>query len=380
MRGEIKFILIVVIFMFQLLLVKSAPLTLSCDVTKNCQGTPIFKMSALTNAHAENWSLNNYEYSVCCQVQGITIGNLCDAGTQVIRLSADTNAHAEKAEYIPATYSKNICISAQANALLSCISTTQDCQSIGYDTCLATISGDTNAHVADCVTDPYPIKICCKSECTSLIETNCTNGIDDDCDGLIDCNDSDCAGSIAGTVKNQDNQAISLADVSAKKDVTTVASTTTNLQGRYNIAPINCGTYSLIVSHPNYAPQIKSNVVVNAQRQTTVNFEGISSMVLGTSCEQDCTFAADNIIHASCDTKNGCTFYDSISKSACDNSQPGWIRDYNSSHYVICAPGSPQPKIEIEASVSCSSGTLVKVIRIVLYNGKPTKLVVATCG
>ena len=380
MRGKTKVILIAVIFMLQLLLVKSAPLTLSCSVTNNCQGTPIFKMSAPANAHAENWSLNNYEYSVCCQAQGITIGNSCDTGVQVIRLSADTNAHAEKVEYAPAAYSKNICISAPSNALLSCISTTQDCQSIGYDACLATISGDANAHVADCVTDPYPLKICCKSECTSLTETACTDGLDNDCDGLVDCNDTDCTGSIAGAVKNQDGQAVSSADVSAKKDLTTVASSATNSQGNYDIASINCGTYSLVASHPNYAPQTKSNVVVNAQQQTTVNFEGSSSMVLGSSCEADCTFAADNIVHASCDTRNGCTFYDSISKSACDNSQPGWVRDYNSSHYVICAPGSPQPKIEIEASVSCASGTLVKVTSIVLYNGKPVKLVVAACG
>jgi len=68
------------------------------------------------------------------------------------------------------------------------------------------------------------------------------------------------------------------------------------------------------------------------------------------------------------------------SKAACDNSQPGWVRDYNATYYVTCASGSPQPKIEIEASVSCESGTLIKVIRIVVYNGKPVKLVVAVCG
>ena len=99
-----------------------------------------------------------------------------------------------------------------------------------------------------------------------------------------------------------------------------------------------------------------------------------------TICENDCTFFDDNIVHASCDGLNGCTFYDSISKAACDNSQPGWVRDYNSTHYVTCASGSPQPKIEIEASVGCESGTLVKVTRIVVYNGKPVKLVVAVCG
>lgn len=207
-------------------------------------------------------------------------------------------------------------------------------------------------------------------------ETNCADGLDNDCDGLTDCNDSDCDGSIAGTVKNQDDQPVLSADVSAKKDTTTVKSATTNSQGSYAISTINCGTYNLIASHPDYAPQTKSNVVVNPQQQTIVDF----SLALGTSCEADCTYASDNIIHAACDGKNGCTFYDAISKAACDNSQPGWVRDYNESHYVTCASGSPQPKVEIAASVSCSSGTLVKVTRIVVYNGKPVKLVVAACG
>ncbi len=211
-------------------------------------------------------------------------------------------------------------------------------------------------------------------------ETNCADGLDNDCDGKTDCNDNDCDGSITGTVKNHDNQLISSADVSAKKDLTTIKSSTTNQQGNYLISPINCGAYNLVASHPDYAPQTKTNIVVNPFQQTTANFDGESSLVFGTSCEADCTFASDSIIHASCDNKNGCTFYDSIAKAACDNSQPGWVRDYDASHYVTCASGSPQPKVEIEASVSCSSGTLVKVTRIVVYNGKPVKLVVATCG
>jgi len=192
--------------------------------------------------------------------------------------------------------------------------------------------------------------------------------------------DPDCAGSITGTVKSQDNQPISSADVTAKKDLTKVASATTDFNGAYTISSINCGTYTLIASHPDYASQIQSNIDVAPQQQATGNFSGGSSMVLGTSCRQDCTYAADTIVHASCSGKNGCTFYDAISKSACDNSQPGWIRDYNSSHYVACASGSPQPKIEIQASASCASGTLVKTVRIVVYNGKPVKMVVAVCG
>ena len=206
-------------------------------------------------------------------------------------------------------------------------------------------------------------------------EIECNNGIDDDLDNFIDCEDTDCNGWVNGTVKNQDGQYVSLADINVKKGTTIAGTAITSQQGDYSVG-VKCGTYSAAASHPDYAPQTKTNVIVPGRSNALVDF----SMVLGTSCESDCTFAADNLVHASCDGKNGCTFYDSVSKAACDLSQPGWHRDYNSTHYVVCASGSPQPKIEIKAIVSCSSGTIVKVTRIVVYNGKPVRLVVAMCG
>ena len=101
---------------------------------------------------------------------------------------------------------------------------------------------------------------------------------------------------------------------------------------------------------------------------------------LGTSCESDCTYVYDDIIHAACEGHQNCTFYNAIGKAACDNSKVGWLRDYDATRYVICPSGAPQLKTETQASVTCSSGTLVKVVRIVTYNGKPVKLVVASCG
>ncbi len=98
------------------------------------------------------------------------------------------------------------------------------------------------------------------------------------------------------------------------------------------------------------------------------------------SCESDCTYYYDNIVHAACDGQNSCQFFDSISKSACDFSQPGWIRDYDSSNYVVCAGGAPQLKAVYEASIACDKEDIVKSTRIANYKGKPVKLVVAVCG
>lgn len=383
MRRAINFILIcTLVFVFQLIFVESWPISLSCSVTSSCSATPIFSISSLTNGHAENWSFNFYRLPsfypnvVCCQGTGFTVGNSCNNGVQVIKMSDDTNAHLEISNYTPSTYPKDVCMSpGLANAKILCNYTTQNCNDIEYDTCLATISSDTNAHVADCTTNPYTTKICCKARCKENWETDCTDGIDNDCNGLTDCEDPQCDGSINGTVKNTNEQPIPLTDISAKKNLTNIKSTTTDNQGIYNLS-INCGTYNLLASSQEYVPQIKTGIYVPPRQQITVDF----TLVFGTSCESDCTFTSDNIVHDSCSGKNGCAFCDNRTKAACDNSQPGWIRDYNESYYIICSSGCPQPKIKAQATVSCSGGTVVKANRILVYNGKPVRLVVATCG
>ena len=203
----------------------------------------------------------------------------------------------------------------------------------------------------------------------------CNDGIDNDFDGLIDCADTNCYGSIIGTVRNEGLQPIPSSNIEVKVDLATITSTTTNQAGTYNTGSVRCGSLNIVASHSDYSAQSKT-VNLQPNQQATVDF----NLVSGTSCEQDCTLVNDNTIHASCDDKNGCNFYDDVAESVCDYAQPGWVRDYDENNYIICAPGSPQPKYEIGASVTCSSGTLVKVVRIVLYNGKPVKLVVATCG
>ena len=235
--------------------------------------------------------------------------------------------------------------------------------------------------------DP-PEGMCCAGNVGSPIWTpnaevlgensySCTDGKDNDCDGYTDCDDTDCAGSIGGYVRNQDNNAIFGANFVLKKISSQVnQSTMSDSAGKYNFTVVKCGTWNIDVSHFDYWPISNYNAVLNPAENKRIDF----SMLVGTSCESDCTYVVDDNIHASCDGHAGCTFYDDTAKLACDNAHPGWLRDYNETHYVICPSGTPQPKIEIQSSLTCSSGTLVKVTRIVVYNGKPVRLVVATCG
>ncbi|HLG24756.1 MAG TPA: carboxypeptidase-like regulatory domain-containing protein [Candidatus Nanoarchaeia archaeon] len=208
-------------------------------------------------------------------------------------------------------------------------------------------------------------------------DTACVDGLDNDADGLIDCADPDCGGWISGDVKDRATSIpIQFATVEVKSGGTTMGSDQTDSAGVYNVTGLGCGTYTVVGSHPDYAPEIKQNIGV-LPALGTIAFFRLASQA---SCEADCTTSSDNIVHSVCDGISGCSFCDAQSKAVCDNSQPGWLRDYNSTHYVVCAKGCPQPKVEVKANIACGKDNLVKVTSIAMYNGVPVKLIVATCG
>jgi hypothetical protein len=140
---------------------EAASSTLTCSVKGSCDTlageVPVFRMSGLANGHAQTAAGTTYANVVCCGPTGL--GTSC-SGTfdTVLWLSAADNAHA--AEASQTGYATQVCLSAASG--------TVDCQygsscntGAGY-VCLATISGTTNAHVADCDgTNDYPTKVCC---------------------------------------------------------------------------------------------------------------------------------------------------------------------------------------------------------------------------
>lgn len=135
-----------------------AGLSLYCFVSTVCFTSIIFRMSNLKDAHAEVPSSSNYDYNVCCRADNDVISNSCSSPEAVpLHLSASTDAHVEK--NTQSNYNVNVCLSA-ATGTVSCGYSASDC--LPTETCLATISADTDAHVADCVTQPFANKICCK--------------------------------------------------------------------------------------------------------------------------------------------------------------------------------------------------------------------------
>jgi hypothetical protein len=114
----------------------------------------VFRMSFDGNAHAGTPGGSTYGYKVCCG--GVTgLGTSC-SGTYdtVLTLSATDNA----AVASDASYATQVCLSVGAEEAMNCTYGT----SCGGSACLATISGTTNAHVADCDgTGDYATRVCC---------------------------------------------------------------------------------------------------------------------------------------------------------------------------------------------------------------------------
>jgi len=168
---------------------------LSCSMTTSCDYTDIFHMSNETNAHAELSNNSNYAYKICCyDPSGAGLGTSCSGDYEtLLHLSNQTNAHAEQNN--ESNYSFNVCINSDSGDL-SC-SYESGCSE--YDTCVASISGSTNAHVASC--NYYSTKICCKftNEAPTLDYLNLTPVSPYTTDDLyvnVTCSDSDAGDTI----------------------------------------------------------------------------------------------------------------------------------------------------------------------------------------
>jgi len=188
-----KTVKLVIVCLISILIASFVYASLSCSVTSSCSvgTTDVFHMSDIDNAHAELNTQTEYTNEVCCVDDNgiVPLGTDC-SGATLLRLSDVTNAHAEKSTEF--SYPEDVCLSTTYPAATVACGYADDCSSLGTTyTCLASISGDTNAHVGDC--NAYTTKVCCALNCGAS-ETDCTNGIDDDCDGLSDCLDPDCFG------------------------------------------------------------------------------------------------------------------------------------------------------------------------------------------
>jgi len=171
---------------------EAASSSLTCSVKTSCTGpgeVAIFRMSGPfppANAHAGTRSGSTYGNLVCCS--GVTglIESCSGSYDTVLWLYALTNAHVS--ETSGGGYSTQVCLSAPSTAV-DCYYETDSppptCDA-GY-ACVATISGATNAHVADCDgSNDYATRVCCAATaaCTDRDgDSGCLTANDADDDG-----------------------------------------------------------------------------------------------------------------------------------------------------------------------------------------------------
>lgn len=106
----------------------------------------------------------------CWDTAGVTFSNNGRGlyNTAILRVTELQNGHAERGDYFNYPYLINI---SSNDARVSCGYVT-DCS--GYQTCVVSLSSDTNAHVSDC--SKYGLKLCCNSSIVDNTPPSATMG------------------------------------------------------------------------------------------------------------------------------------------------------------------------------------------------------------
>ena len=130
---------------------------LLCVSKSACNNNEVELMafSSETNAHAYlPGSDHIIQYHICCSATGAQLSNSCSAqnSAEVVKLSSEFNAHVEQSNLN--NYPVSVCLSSNTN--ISC-SYRNHC--LPKESCLFSMSGETNAHVGVC--GAYPKEACC---------------------------------------------------------------------------------------------------------------------------------------------------------------------------------------------------------------------------
>jgi len=166
-----------------------AGVNLSCVVRTDCESneTDVLHMSNTTDAHAEMPDGTDYSYKVCCNdTSGRNAISAESSGYDFLYLYAETDAHAEQRSL--SNYANAAYIKANASNITCSYDSVSGVCTEGK-TCLLTMSDSTDAHVADCTSDPYDITVCCNLESVGEPANYTTfNGATTDFNGVPDIN------------------------------------------------------------------------------------------------------------------------------------------------------------------------------------------------
>jgi hypothetical protein len=136
----------------------ASPGPLSCSVRAFCfvGEVEVLRMSSTGNAHAGTPGGSAYGNAVCCTgVSGLGANCAATPSAVALDLSDADNAHVAS----DGSYGTEVCLSGNGHDATAAVAYGASCD-VDY-ACLATLSGSTNAHVADCDgVDDYATKVC----------------------------------------------------------------------------------------------------------------------------------------------------------------------------------------------------------------------------
>ncbi len=138
-------------------------------------------------------------------------------------------------------------------------------------------------------------------------------------------------GTVAGFVRNMDNQPINGATVTAG-----TYTATSNANGAYSMA-IPAGTHSLTATHPNYSAMTQTGVIVVTGQTTTVNFQlPASAVVLEDSFESYPDFAL---------TFDPWILLDVDQSGTYGLTNTTWLNAYEPMAYIVFNPSATVPPV-----------------------------------
>ena len=143
----------------------------------------ILQLGSSTNAHAQLFNQGSYNVKICYDDifgQNGNGNNICNGNNRVLRLSGVTNAHAEDPQ--GTNYAEEVCYG-NLNCRL-------DTSCAANERVVVRLSSQTNAHLELASGTDYNYLICCSAP--GIGPSQCSDGIDNDNDGLIDLADPDC--------------------------------------------------------------------------------------------------------------------------------------------------------------------------------------------
>jgi hypothetical protein len=208
------------------------------------------------------------------------------------------------------------------------------------------------------------------------VESNCTDGVDNDCDGLVDGADSDCSvpanltGSVWDTSPGNCSWPVRGATVSiVAPPAGYLGSTDQNCW--YRIVGIPSGVHSVSALKPGY----RSATVMY------VNFPGSTEVSLNfTLSNGSCQWCTDWEGRCSASCSNAPLCGPVIVPPECNGARPGsWAVNSTGDGYVLCCQGRQvKPLLSSPVAVSGCMPDLVQFTRIVNYMDQPITLKVYT--